>query len=225
MTCFIIDDDETTRMLLKDLLSKINSIEVIGEYNNPMEAMDDVVSIEPDILFLDVEMPGINGVEFANSLSVKSKIIFISSKKEYAVDAYGLDAVDYILKPVTLPRLTKAVLKLQKENKPQENEHFFIKTGDGYSKVKIADILYLEALGDYVQIFTENEKFIMNGTLKTALSKLPAKSFGRVHRSYIINFNRIDKIEDGTVIINSKLVPVGRSHKKEFSSRINTLDL
>lgn len=225
MTCFIIDDDETTRLLMKDLLSKINNIEVTGEFSNPIDAMEDVINKEPDILFLDVEMPGINGVEFAQSLSTNSKIIFISSKKDYAVDAYGLDAVDYILKPVTLPRLTKAILKLQKENKPKDEEHFFIKTDEGYTKVKISDILYFEALGDYVQIYTPERKFIMNGTLKTALSKLPMNSFGRVHRSFIINYNMIDKIEDGTVIINGKLIPVGRSHKKEFSSRINTLDL
>ena len=175
-------------------------------------------------------MPGLTGVEFANSILPETKIVFISSKKEYAVDAYGLNAIDYLLKPVTLPRLTQAILKLKStvsnsSSSDEEKDHVFLKTGDGYKRIRITDINYVEALGDYVQIFTADAKFIMNGTLKNAYSKLSGDNFKRVHRSYIVNMNKIEKIEDGAIVIGKKIIPIGRSYKKDFSDSINTFDL
>lgn len=175
-------------------------------------------------------MPGLTGVEFANSILPETKIVFISSKKEYAVDAFGLNAVDYLLKPITLPRLSQAVLKLKASfdaagGGDDKKEHVFLKTGDGYKRIKIEDITYVEALGDYVQIFTADTKFIMNGTLKNAYSKLPGDIYKRVHRSYIVNMTKIEKIEDGAIVIGKKIIPIGRSYKKDFSDSINTFDL
>lgn len=224
MNCFIIDDDDTTRFLISDMVTKISGVSVTGVFSNPLEAMKKYLEVKPDLLLLDVEMPDISGVEFAQSLDSSTKVIFISSKKEYAVDAFGVNAVDYILKPVTLPRLTKAILRVQKDIKESDNS-FFLKTNEGHQRVEVNELRYVEALGDYVQVFSENNKFILNGTLKAVDSKLPKKDFLRVHRSYIVNLNKIDKIEEGSIIIGKKLIPVGRSYKKEFTQRINTLDL
>lgn len=224
MNCFIIDDDDTTRFLISDMVTKISGVSVTGVFSNPLEAMKKYLEVKPDLLLLDVEMPDISGVEFAQSLDSSTKVIFISSKKEYAVDAFGVNAVDYILKPVTLPRLTKAILRVQKDIKESDNS-FFLKTNEGYQRVEVNELRYVEALGDYVQVFSENNKFILNGTLKAVDSKLPKKDFLRVHRSYIVNLNKIDKLEEGSIIIGKKLIPVGRSYKKEFTQRINTLDL
>lgn len=232
MKCFIIDDDSTTRFLISDLLESIGGTEVIGSFESPILALENYLKQKPDVIFLDVEMPGLTGVEFANSILPETKIVFISSKKEYAVDAFGLNAVDYLLKPITLPRLTQAILKLKATLDPvstpsseEGKEHVFLKTGDGYKRIKIEDITYVEALGDYVQIYTAETKFIMNGTLKNAYSKLPDELFKRVHRSYIVNMNKIEKIEDGAIVIGKKIIPIGRSYKKDFSDSINTFDL
>lgn len=230
MKCFIIDDDSTTRFLINDMLSSIGGIEVIGSFESPIVALENYLKQKPELIFLDVEMPGLTGVEFANSILPETKIVFISSKKEYAVDAYGLNAIDYLLKPVTLPRLTQAILKLKStvsnsSSSDEEKDHVFLKTGDGYKRIRITDINYVEALGDYVQIFTADAKFIMNGTLKNAYSKLSGDNFKRVHRSYIVNMNKIEKIEDGAIVIGKKIIPIGRSYKKDFSDSINTFDL
>ncbi|SFT79735.1 two component transcriptional regulator, LytTR family [Lishizhenia tianjinensis] len=231
MKCFIIDDDTTTRFLIADMLESIGGTEVIGSFESPIQALENYLKQKPHVIFLDVEMPGLTGVEFANSILPETKIVFISSKKEYAVDAFGLNAVDYLLKPITLPRLTQAILKLKSVFEPENSttdegkEHVFLKTGDGYKRIRIEDITYVEALGDYVQIYTAESKFIMNGTLKNAYSKLLEELFKRVHRSYIVNMNKIEKIEDGAIVIGKKIIPIGRSYKKDFSDSINTFDL
>lgn len=231
MKCFIIDDDSTTRFLITDMLKNIGGTEVIGSFENPVLALENYLNQKPDVIFLDVEMPGLTGVEFANSILPETKIIFISSKKEYAVDAFGLNAIDYLLKPITLPRLTKALLKLKSSLAPETarieegKEQVFLKTGEGYQRVKIEDITYVEALGDYVQIYTTESKYVMNGTLKNAHSQLPDELFKRVHRSFIVNINKIEKIEDGTIVMGKKIIPIGRSYKKEFGDSINTFDL
>lgn len=224
MNCFIIDDDDTTRLLIEDMIGKISGVSVSGSFRNPLEGLERYLEEKPDLLLLDVEMPEINGVEFAQTITSSTKIIFISSKKDYAVDAFGLNAVDYILKPVTLPRLTQAIMRAKKDIQEKDNS-FFLKTDDGHQRVEATDLTYIEALGDYVRIYSSTDKFILNGTLKAVEAKLSKKDFLRVHRSYIVNLKKIEKIEEGTIIIGKKLIPVGRSYKKEFTERINTLDL
>ena len=224
MNCFIIDDDDTTRLLIEDMIGKISGVAVSGSFRNPLEVLEKYIEQKPDLIILDVEMPEISGVEFAQGIDSSTKIIFISSKKDYAVDAFSLNAADYILKPVTLPRITQAMLRVKKDI--QENhDAFFLKTNDGYQRVEASDLTYIEALGDYVQIYSSTNKFILNGTLKAVESKLSKKEFLRVHRSYIVNLKKVEKIEEGSIIIGKKLIPVGRSYKKEFTERINTLDL
>jgi DNA-binding LytR/AlgR family response regulator len=226
MTYFIIDDDAPMRLLLASLLQELSHLELAGSYGDPIEAIPFLIEKKPDLLFLDVEMPKMSGVEFAETLDPSTKVIFISSRKDYAVDAFNLNAIDYILKPFTLARLSKAVMKANKTKILPTSTDLFIKTtNQSYERVVKNEILYIEALGDYVQLYTANKRFVMNGTLKNAVEQLENDDFLRIHRSYLVNLNKIDKIDDSTVVIQGKVIPIGRSFKKEFLAKIQMLDL
>jgi DNA-binding LytR/AlgR family response regulator len=231
MNCLIIDDNKMARSAMKQLTSRVEDLTVVGECSNAMEAYNLMQSHPVDILFLDIEMPEMSGLELTRNLGDKKPIIvFTTSKKEYAVDAFDLNVADFIVKPVTPARFLQAVEKTREifsSNKVdvsfEEKEFVFIRDSGILKRLLIEDIHFLEAMGDYVKIFTQNKFHAIHTTLKSVEDILPSNKFVRVHRSYIVALNKIEKIEEGVIIINNKTVPVADAYRSTLNKRLNIL--
>ena len=231
MNCLIIDDNKMARIAMKQLVSQVEDLTVVGECSNAMEAYNLMQSQPVDVLFLDIEMPEMTGLELTRHLGDKKPIIiFTTSKKEYAVDAFELNVADYIVKPVTTPRFLQAVEKAREiynsnkvEVSIEEKEFVFIRDNGILKRLLIEDIHFLEAMGDYVKVFTQQKFHAIHTTLKTVEEKLPSNKFLRVHRSYIVALNKIEKIEEGVIVINNKPVPVADAYRSTLNKRLNIL--
>ena len=231
MDCLIIDDNKMARTAMKQLVSQVEDLTVTGECSNAMEAYNLMQSQPIDVLFLDIEMPDMTGLELTRHLGDKKPIIiFTTSKKEYAVDAFELNVADYIVKPVTASRFLQAVEKAREiynsnklEVSIEEKEFVFIRDNGILKRLLIEDIHFLEAMGDYVKVFTHQRFHAIHTTLKTVEEKLPPNKFLRVHRSYIVALNKIEKIEEGVIVINSKPVPVADAYRSTLNKRLNIL--
>src|SRR5258705_1621766 len=231
MNCLIIDDNKMARTAMKQLVSQVEDLTIAGECSNAMEAYNLIQSQPVDVLFLDIEMPEMTGLELTRHLGDKKPIIiFTTSKKEYAVDAFELNVADYIVKPVTTPRFLQAVEKAQEiyssdkmEVSIEEKEFVFIRDNGILKRLLIEDIHFLEAMGDYVKVFTQQKFHAIHTTLRNVEEKLPANKFLRVHRSYIVALNKIEKIEEGVIVINNKPVPVADAYRSTLNKRLNIL--
>ncbi len=231
MNCLIIDDNPMARTAMKQLASKVNDLTVVGECSHAMEAYNLLQSTPVDILLLDIEMPDMTGLELTRQLGDKKPvIIFTTSKKEYAVDAFDLNVADYIVKPVTPSRFLQAVDKAreicnsnQVDISVEEKEFVFIRDNGILKRLQIEEIYFLEAMGDYVKVFTHQKFHAIHTPLKNVEEKLPASKFLRVHRSYIIALNKIDKIEEGVIVIGNKTVPVADAYRSTLNKRLNIL--
>lgn len=241
MNCIIVDDDKMSRKVLEEFVKRTDSLNLINIYNNAVEAINALKNCQEPIhlIFLDVEMPDMTGIEFLNSLKeVTSQIIIVSAKEKYAITAFEYDVTDYLLKPISYARFYKAVDKVYKRiddiisiKRPyaqsEDSDEIFIKKNSALVRLKYDDILYIEALENYVIVNTYTEKFTIHFTMKSIEDKLPIKKFKRVHRSFIVNINRIKGIEDNAIIIKledgTKLIPVGKSYKEKLLSEINVI--
>ena len=227
MNCIIVDDDDASRSALAQLAKQVDNLVVVRSCSTSVEAMNVLKKESVDLLFLDIEMPEMSGMELLKALDDRPQVIFTTSHKEYAIDAFEMNVVDYLVKPVTLPRFLKAVAKAKdNETKDQVStgqEYFFIKKDSVLNKVPIKDILWIEALGDYITVHTKDQRFVLHATLKSVESKLPADKFVRVHRSFIIQIDNVKKVEDTTIYINDTSIPVGALYKDNFIKRLNPL--
>jgi DNA-binding LytR/AlgR family response regulator len=231
MRCVIVDDNPMARMAMKKLTEQVKDISVVAECENAMEAYN-IVSKQPvDLLLLDIEMPGMSGLDLTKNLGKKGPfIIFTTAKTNYAVDAFELNVVDYIVKPVELPRFLKAIDRVKEaieSDKEQievkDKEFVFIRDSGILKKINSDDILYLEAMGDYVKVFTSQKFHIVHATLKSIEEKLPSFKFMRVHRSYIVALNKIDYIEEGVISINGIAIPVADAYRTTLNNKLNLL--
>ena len=219
------------RTAMNQLASQVEDLTVLGECSNAMEAYNLMQAQPVDILFLDIEMPEMTGLELTRHLGDKKPIIiFTTSKKEYAVDAFELNVADYIVKPVTPPRFIQAMEKAREiynSNRMDfsvgEKEFVFIRDNGILKRLLIEDIYFLEAMGDYVKVFTQQKFHAIHTTLKNVEEKLPANKFLRVHRSYIVAINKIEKIEEGVIVINNKPVPVADAYRSTLNKRLNII--
>jgi DNA-binding LytR/AlgR family response regulator len=231
MNCLIIDDNKLARTTLKQLAKQVKDLEVAGECENAMEAYNLLHEQPVQLLLLDIEMPGMTGLELTRNLGPnRPVIIFTTSKKEYAAEAFELNVADYIVKPVTPGRFLQAIDKAreildssQEEVKMADDEFIFIRDSNIVRRLKVSDILYAEAMGDYVKLHTPQKFFIVHSTLKTVEERLTAPHFQRVHRSYIVAVNKIETIQDGALIINGKPVPVADAYRNALNKRLNIL--
>lgn len=219
------------RMALKQLVSQIQSLELVAECTNAIEAYNQIAASTVDLLFLDIEMPDMSGIDLIKKLGNKKPlIIFTTAKKDYAVEAFELNVVDYLVKPVNQARLLQAVERAQEaldsdkeEVKVEEQGFVFVKDNGMLKRISIDDILFLEAMGDYVKVHTPQKFHVVHATLKSIEEKLPASKFLRVHRSYIVAINKIDFIQEGTITIGKTSIPVADTHKTNLSKRLNLL--
>jgi DNA-binding LytR/AlgR family response regulator len=228
MNCIIVDDDDASRTALLQMTKQVDYLNVVKTCSNPLEAMAALKKEDVDVIFLDIEMPEMTGMDMLKALDNRPQVILTTSHKEYALDAFDLNVVDYLIKPVTLPRFLKAMAKVKDASGSDDQvtagqDYFFIKKDSVLNKVPVKDILWIEALGDYITIHTKDQRFILHATLKSLEGKLPANKFVRVHRSYIVQVDNVKKVEDTTIFINEVSIPVGALYKENFIKRLNTL--
>lgn len=231
MKCIIVDDNKMARMALKQLVSQVQTLETVAECSNAMEAYNQLANNTIDLIFLDIEMPDMSGIDLIKKLGAKKPlIVFTTAKTDYAVEAFELNVVDYLVKPISQGRLVQAVEKAQEaidsnkqEVKVEEQGFVFVKDNGMLKRISIEDILFLEAMGDYVKVHTLPKFHVVHATLKSIEEKLPSSKFLRVHRSYIVAINKIDFIQEGTISIGKTTIPVADTHKANLNKRLNLL--
>jgi len=233
MNCIIVDDDKLSCKLLEGFVSKSSSLNLVGAYNDSVSARN-VLSkrLDIELIILDIQMPELDGFDFIRSLEFPPNIIIVSSAEEYALQAFDFNVVDYLLKPVQYSRFCKAIDKTiryfsRKENAGSGDQEIFIKKGPSLVKLKLKDIVFVEALENYVTVNTEEEKYTIHFTMKAIENQLPTSLFIRVHRSYIINKSMIQAIKENSLDLQVgdtiKSIPVGKSFRDMLLNDINVM--
>mgnify|MGYP000459943770 CR=1 FL=1 len=229
MNCLVVDDEKFSREIIKVFVNKTDSLNLLAECQSAAEAFSALRNNELDLVFLDVEMPEMSGIELMQVLDDLPQIVLVTSRPNYAVEAFEYSVTDYLVKPVKCPRFLKAVAKAESNAKAsdvtveKQRDEVFVKESGKMVQIRLSEILYVEALSDYVIINTENRKHIIHSTMKGLEKKLPETSFIRVHRSYIVNFQKIISIEDLNVVMPNKIIPIGASYKQRFMKKLNLL--
>lgn len=218
-------------MAMKQLVSQVKNLELVNECATAMEAYNTINKEPVDLLLLDIEMPEMTGLELIKNLGNKRPlIIFTTAKKDYAVEAFELNVIDYLIKPVAPARFLQAIDRASEalesnkaEVKVGEQEFVFVKDNGILKRINVDDILYLEAMGDYVKVHTPQKFHVLHATLKSIEEKLPSSKFLRVHRSYIVSLNKIDYIQEGMIAIGKANVPVADTYRTALNKRLNLL--
>jgi len=222
--CLIVDDEAIAREIIATHLSKIDNINVVASCSNAMEAFNVISNHTIDLVFLDINMPEISGISFAKSINKDIKIIFTTAYRDYAVEGFELQAVDYLLKPIPFARLLKAVntyfevYSTTKVDTPKEKEtadFMFVRSDRRMLKVDFEAILYVESYSDYIKIHLANETIVTRETISAIEAKLPSNTFLRIHRSFIVSLHYITSFTNEHVTIKDKSLPISRSYKKE----------
>jgi two-component system LytT family response regulator len=222
--CIIVDDELLAVEGICLLVKKISFLDLVGTFLNTSEATAFLETNTVDLIFSDIEMPPHNGVEWLKGLKIKPLIIFTTAHINYAIEGYELNAMDYLLKPVSFERFYKAVTHTQEylelkqlQNQPETDDHIFIRCNGKFEKIFLNDILYIEGLKDYVKIFVENSKQIFTTAMniKTISAKLSAQLFIRTHRSYIVNVNKIKSVDKDSILVRNVTLPLGDSYKED----------
>ena len=227
MKCIIIDDEPLAREGLTNALSGISSIEILESFSNPIDANQYLQNNTIDLMFLDIEMASLNGLDFAKSLVYKPLIIFITAYPQYALESFEVDAIDYLVKPVRIERLLRAINKaenyltlLQKNVEEEiaivEDDYVFIKSDRKFVKIFFKEILFIEGLKDYVIIHVDGKKILTAMNIKTIFNQLPIKNFARVSKSYIVNTDHIISVDTNSVYIKEEEIPIGNNFKESF---------
>jgi two-component system response regulator LytT len=236
MNCIIVDDEKMARAIVSKLCSSTPEINVVEEFDNAIAAIKYLNQHPIDIVFLDIHMPGFSGVDFVQTLKDSTKIVLTTSDTDFAIAAYEYEAIiDYLVKPITAERFHKSIQKIKSAVKkvsseaPKDTEDkgdqedLYINIDRRLIKLKFNEILFIEAKGDYIDISTMSQLYRVHTTLKKIKEKLPEKTFFQIHRSFIINFTKIIDIEDNSVLIEKKVIPISRSSRPELIRRLNLL--
>ena len=230
MNCLIIDDDEIARRSVQHCVERTDFLQLAGVCSSIPEALKIIREKKIDLIFLDVEMPEMTGLDFLRTFKDIPQIILITGKKEYAAEAFDYEVTDFLLKPIEYARFLKASMKAQQiaqnmsgDGDVGEDGLFIKKEGSRLIRITAKDILYVEALADYVNIHTSEGRHTLLATMKSIESKLPSKDFIRIHRSYIVRIDKISEIEENSVNIGGKSLPVSRSHKEDLFKRLRLL--
>jgi two-component system response regulator LytT len=234
MDCIVIDDEKIARVIIKNLCDQITSLNLVKEFSSAIQAIKYLDINKVDLIFLDIHMPNFSGLDFIKTLKNPPKIIFTTSDTKFAIEAFEHDFIlDYLLKPIELTRFKKAIKKverellaqshLDKEKEPEIKNNFYVNIDRRLIKIDLTSIYLIEAKGDYINIKTEDNNYVVHSTLKKIEDKLPDSLFLKVHRSYIINVKKIIDIEDNSVLIKKDVVPVSRSKKAELMKRLDLL--
>ncbi len=233
MKCIIVDDDKLSCKILEGYVNKFSTLDLAGIFNDPISARNAIAKNKDiELIFLDIKMPEMDGFDFIGSLDTPPNIIIVSGNEEFALRAFDFNVVDFLLKPITYSRFCKAVDKTiryfsQKETPTTGDDEIFIKKGSSLVKLKLKDIVYVEALENYVTLHTKNDKYTIHFTMKAIETQMPSGVFIRVHRSFIINKSMIQAIKDNALDISVgntiRTIPVGKSFKDSLLNDINVM--
>jgi len=232
MNCLIVDDEEMSRNMVRHFVEQTEFLNLVGVCENAIEASNIINKEKIDVVFLDIEMPQMSGYELLDTfVDNPPQVILVTAKKDHAVEAFNYDVTDYLVKPLTYGRFLKAITRAQERlnymqtasGSGRRHEELYVRSESRIVRVKYDDIMYVEALADYIMIFTEDNKYIVHSTMKGFQSRLPQDQFVRLHRSYILNINKIEAIENLFVLVNKKHIPIGASYKEDFLNRLNLL--
>ncbi|WP_316772494.1 LytTR family DNA-binding domain-containing protein [Pedobacter frigiditerrae] len=232
LTCIIVDDDDLDRMAVEAELSSFTKMKILGSYHNPIEALSIINSHQPDVLFLDIDMPEINGIDFVKSIcSLETINVFITSHPEFALQGFQLKVFDFILKPLETERFESCIKRIydfvKLKGKAEaydvlfENEKIIFKEGHHVVNLNANEVIYLEAYGDYTKIVTEKKAHLTLATLSSFLESLPAGKFMRIHRSYVVAINKVQSLGNKCIYINDNIIPVGKTYFKETKKIFN----
>lgn len=229
MKCIIVEDQPPAQRILKKYISDLGSLELVGTFTDPIQVMEFLKKEHVDLIFLDIHLPKISGIEFLKSTQLAPKVILTTAFSEFAIESYEHSVVDYLLKPFSFARFVKAVNKLSNSNSvdtgiskiKEESKDFFIKVGYEFVKISTDAIDFVKADGDYTEIHSSSKKHLTQDSLKQWEEKLDGLAFTRIHKSYIINLDKIEKIASGRVELkNSVKIPIGRSYKESFEAKV-----
>ena len=230
MKCIVIDDDRLVHRILRSYVERTDSLIFSEVFVDSRKAID-YLRRHPDIglVFLDIQMPGMDGFEFLDSLDRNPQIVVISSSEEYALRAFDYDATDYLLKPITYERFYQSVSKaLRWSHSASMDEQLYLKREDTLVKVAYSDVIWIEAMENYVGIFTEHDRFVMHFTMKSAESQMPSQMFRRIHRSYIVNLSRVLRLEGERASVRRMgrpvALPIGRSYKASLFEALRFME-
>lgn len=225
----IVDDEPMARSFLERYCEKNGNMEVVGSFPDAEQAATFLSAHETDILFLDVEMPGNNGFQLLDLLNYMPKVILTTAKTDYAFDAFQYNVTDYLKKPITYNRFQESINKATTAiDTPaaaaeEEQKDIFIKSDGKFTRLNLEEILYIESMGDYVKYFTPAKNYLTLSTLKAVEEKMNNKSFMKVHRSYIVNLRKIKDIQDNSLLIDGKVIPISKNLKPDVMLRINVV--
>ncbi|WP_020528561.1 LytR/AlgR family response regulator transcription factor [Flexithrix dorotheae] len=229
LTCIIVDDDLMSLKIMETLVARNTSLDLVGKFENAIEAANMLANQPVDLIFLDVEMPEMTGLEFIKTLNAPPQIILTTSKEKYALEAFEYEVTDYLLKPIeNYARFLKAVQRAQKNIEEQnsakeEGDSLYVKVESLLENIKFVDIDFIEAAGDYVKIHTSKRMLLVYTTLRAVEKKLPESQFMRIHRSFIIRLDRIENIDISNLQIGRRIIPISNTYKNSLMERIKTL--
>jgi len=227
-----IDDEPLALRLVSDYVSKTPFLELVGAFDNPLDAIDFLSTQSADLIFVDIQMPDLTGIEFARSLENAPKIIFTTAYEKYALEGFKLNAIDYLLKPFSYEEFLKAAQKARKQSELEasvlpsieaNSQFLFLKSEYKIRRINFNDILYIEGLKDYIKVYTtgEDKPVLSLNSIKSLEQKLPEDQFMRVHRSFIVNLNKIDTIERSRIIFGKTYIPVSDQYKDKFQEYLD----
>jgi len=224
INCLIIDDEPLAREGLKDYVDQVGFLQSAGEFKSALEAANFLKEKTVDLIFLDINMPKMNGLEFVKSLEQPPAIIFTTAYREFATDSYELEALDYLVKPITFERFFKAVNKVYKKFNTaaaEEQDHFYVKVDGHITKVKMKEVMYIEGMKDYIKIYLkDHSRLITLLSLKQVEKELPGSHFIRTHRSFIVSKTHVDSIEGNTIHIGTAQIPIASNLRSDVLERI-----
>ena len=239
MNCVIIDDENPAIDILKEMIGQLPFLNLMKIFTNPFEGLEYIQENSVDLVFLDVEMPVINGIELIKCLRIKPQVIFTADNNEYAISGYDLDATDYLLKPLTFDRLLRAVNKASQihrfeeytnnkslnQDKNPNMDFILVKTGYNTIRINLDDILFCEGLKDYIKIHIDGKTIVTQNSLKKYEDILPDDRFIRIHKSFIIPLAKIDAIQNNRIIIGKSFIPIGNIYKPNFNRKILAINV
>lgn len=232
LNCVIIDDEPLARECIAGYVQEVDFLECVGVGNNPLDLAQLLETHSPDLIFLDIQMPVMNGIEFLRTAQSLPMVIITTAYPSFALEGFQLDVMDYLVKPIVFSRFFLAVSKARdyqrlltrsanaERGSTPAMDYFFIKCGQTFERIDVNDILYVEALQNYVTIYTQKGKYITLLPLKSVEENLRGHAFARVHKSYIVSIARIESIEDSNIIISTKRIPISRHYRDEVMGRV-----
>lgn len=234
ITCLIVDDEPMAREVLQNHLAKVDNIKVIASCKNALEAFKCLSSSDIDLIFLDINMPEISGLDFAKAINDHQKVIFTTAYREYAVEGFDLRAVDYLLKPIAFDRLLQSIHKYMNEQptiikseailqEEERNDFFFVRSDRKMIKIDFDQIKYIESISDYIKIHLQTQSVVTRETISNIEAKLPKKEFIRTHRSYIVAIHMIESFTNEYIEIDRKTIPISRNYKSEVLNRLENV--